>query len=119
MSTDAEKLILLQNNSVGTLGFISKFDLPHMVPLGGRLTFAEIAQKIGFTESVVARLMRDAMCIRIFQEPEHGVVAHTKVSKALRQDWLLTFVRAGAEEGWANMFKASYFWTHSTYEFDG
>lgn len=79
-----------------------------MVPLGGRLSFAEVAKKTGFAESVVARLLRDAMCVRIFHEPEHGMVAHTKTSKALRQPWLLAFVRAGAEEGWANMFKASY-----------
>lgn len=95
----------MQNNSVASLGFISRFDLPNMVPLGGRLTFAEVAQKTGFTESVVARLMRDAMTRRIFAEPDHGVIAHTKTSKALRQPWLLAFVRAGAEEGWSNMFK--------------
>ncbi|KAK8120451.1 sterigmatocystin 8-O-methyltransferase [Apiospora kogelbergensis] len=75
------------------------------VTAGGRLSFAEVAKKTGFAKSVVARLLRDAMCVRIFHEPEHGMVAHTKTSKALRQPWFLAFVRAGAEEGWANMFK--------------
>ena len=73
------------------------------------MTFADIAEKTGFEKSVVSRLMRDAMCMRIFREPEQGVVQHTKVSKALRQPGLLAFVRAGAEEGWANMFKVKNF----------
>lgn len=73
------------------------------------MTFADIAKKTGFEKSVVSRLMRDAMCMRIFREPEEGVVQHTKVSKALRQPGLLAFVRAGAEEGWANMFKVKNF----------
>ncbi|KAJ4387226.1 hypothetical protein N0V93_007815 [Gnomoniopsis smithogilvyi] len=94
------------NNSVGSLGFIARFDIPGMVPLGGRTSFAEIAKKTGFDESVVSRLMRDAVCMRIFQEGEPGFIEHTKTSKALRAPWLLAFVRAGADEGWETMSKA-------------
>ncbi|KAI1840682.1 hypothetical protein JX266_013089 [Neoarthrinium moseri] len=93
------------NNSVGSLGFISRFDIPNMLPLGGRLTFSEIAEKTGFKESVVSRFIRDCVCMRIFCEPEPGVVEQTKASKALRAPWFLAFVRAGAEEGWGTMFK--------------
>ncbi|KAJ4403640.1 hypothetical protein N0V82_010617 [Gnomoniopsis sp. IMI 355080] len=93
------------NNSVGSLGFIARFDIPGMVPLGGRMSFAEIAKKTGFEESVVSRLIRDAVCMRIFREEEPGFIEHTKTSKALRAPWLLGFVRAGADEGWETMSK--------------
>ncbi|POS74341.1 sterigmatocystin 8-O-methyltransferase [Diaporthe helianthi] len=93
------------NNSVGSLGFIARFDLPNLVPLGGRLSYAEIAKKTGFEESVVSRLIRDAVCMRIFRERESGFIEHTKTSKALREPWLLGFVKAGADEGWATMSK--------------
>ena len=69
------------------------------------MSLDEIAQKTGFDESVVSRLMRDAACMRIFREREPGYIEHTKTSKALREPWLLAFVRAGAEEGWATMSK--------------
>ncbi|KAK8133248.1 S-adenosyl-L-methionine-dependent methyltransferase [Apiospora kogelbergensis] len=101
LDSPAAVLKVTANNSIGSLGFISRFDLPNMVPLGGRLSFAEVAKKTGFAESVVARLLRDAMCVRIFHEPEHGMVAHTKTSKALRQPWLLAFI-VDALEKWPN-----------------
>ncbi|WQF84527.1 Putative O-methyltransferase domain, S-adenosyl-L-methionine-dependent methyltransferase superfamily [Colletotrichum destructivum] len=91
------------NNSMGSLGFMCRFDIPNMVPLGGKLSYAEIAKKTGFAEFVVARFMRDCVCMRIFRESEPGVIEHTKTSKALRAPWFLAWLRAGAEEGWATM----------------
>lgn len=72
------------------------------------MSFAEIAKKTGFDESVVSRLIRDAVCMRIFREEEPGFIEHTKTSKALRAPWLLGFVRAGADEGWETMSKVSH-----------
>ncbi|KAI7908582.1 hypothetical protein M9X92_012113, partial [Pyricularia oryzae] len=116
------------NNNVGSLGFIARFNIPGMVPLGGQMSFAEIAKKTGFAEGIVARFMRDAVCRHIFcetetgfirhtktskalREPhifcetETGFIRHTKTSKALREPWFLGFLKAGAEEGWGTMSK--------------
>ncbi|KAI6336456.1 hypothetical protein MCOR28_009125 [Pyricularia oryzae] len=93
------------NNNVGSLGFIARFNIPGMVPLGGQMSFAEIAKKTGFAEGIVARFMRDAVCRHIFCETETGFIRHTKTSKALREPWFLGFLKAGAEEGWGTMSK--------------
>lgn len=76
-----------------------------MVPLGGQMSFAEIAKRTGFAEGIVARFMRDAVCRHIFCETETGFIRHTKTSKALREPWFLGFLKAGAEEGWGIMLK--------------
>lgn len=69
------------------------------------MSFADIARKTGFEEGIVKRLLRAAMCRRVFQEPEPGYVAHTKASKAMRSQTLLAFLRTGAEMGWYTIFK--------------
>lgn len=50
-----------------------------MVPSGGQTSFQEIATKTGLSEVNVRRVLRHAMTMRVFQEPEPGMVAHTKV----------------------------------------
>ncbi|KAK2610911.1 hypothetical protein N8I77_004300 [Diaporthe amygdali] len=95
----------ISNEYVAFLGFISRYDIPNFVPLGGRVSFTDIAKKTGFEEGIVKRLLRAAICRRIFQEPESGYVAHTKASKAMRSKILLTFLRTGADMGWYTIFK--------------
>lgn len=88
---------------------ICHFGIAAMVPAGGRVSFAEIAKKTSLTEQMVARLLRHAMTMRIFYEPEPGFVAHTKSSKILadpvHNDWL----RTGTEEMWPASTKARKF----------
>lgn len=69
------------------------------------MSFSDIAKKTGVDESIVKRLLRSAMCRRVFQEPEPGQVAHTKASKAMRSKVLLAFLRTGADMGWYTIFK--------------
>lgn len=40
------------------------------------------------------------MPMRIFQEPEPDMVAHTKISKFLRIPYINAWVSVGAREGW-------------------
>ncbi|KAH8786018.1 sterigmatocystin 8-O-methyltransferase [Diaporthe sp. PMI_573] len=95
----------ISNEYVAFFGFISRHDIPNYVPLGGRVSFTDIAKKTGVDESIVKRLLRSAMCRRVFQEPEPGQVAHTKASKAMRSKVLLAFLRTGADMGWYTIFK--------------
>ena len=71
-----------------------------MVPHGGKISYADIAAQTGLGEQMVRRLLRSAISMRIFQEPEQNMISHTKASKMLvdpiANDWL----RAGTEEMW-------------------
>ncbi|KAI0015530.1 O-methyltransferase-domain-containing protein [Xylariomycetidae sp. FL0641] len=62
---------------------ISELGIADMVPPGGQISFREIASKTGMAESTIRRLLRYAMTMRVFREPEPGMVAHTSASKAL------------------------------------
>lgn len=79
---------------------ISRHNIAGIVPPGGQISFAEIAKHTGLGEPTVRRILRHAMTMRIFREPEPGMVAHTKVSKMLAiphvNDWQYT----GSHEMW-------------------
>ncbi|KAI1443297.1 sterigmatocystin 8-O-methyltransferase [Annulohypoxylon stygium] len=91
-------LEILYRNAAHTncvsLQAISRFKIASLVPIGGRTTFADIAEQTGLEEHAIRRLLRHAMTMRVFKEPEPGVVAHTKVSKVLTNpvanDWCWT-----------------------------
>ncbi|KAI2602759.1 S-adenosyl-L-methionine-dependent methyltransferase [Hypoxylon sp. NC1633] len=87
------------NNPV-SLQAIARFNIASMVPLGGQATFAEISSQTGLDERHVRRLLRHATTMRVFCEPQPGVITHTKASKMLASsegnDWL----RVGTEEMW-------------------
>lgn len=96
-----------QHNNSLCQQVISHFGIAAMVPSGGRISFADIAKQTPLTEQMVGRILRHAMTMRIFYEPEPGMVGHTKASKILvdpiTNDWL----RVGTEEMWSASTKAS------------
>lgn len=77
--------------------FISHLGIAEMVPPGGQISFKEIAAKTGLNEQIIGRVLRFAITMRVFHEPERGMLAHTKVSKAITDssvnDWLKTASR--------------------------
>lgn len=77
-----------------------------MVPAGGKTSFAEIAKQTGLTEQLVGRILRHAMTMRIFHEPEPGIVAHTRASKILTDPLTNNWLRVGTEEMWSASTKA-------------
>jgi hypothetical protein len=68
------------------------------VPIGGRISFGEIARQTPLTEQMVGRIVRHAATMRIFCEPETGTVAHTKASALLANPEIRDWTRAGTEE---------------------
>ncbi|KAK0716586.1 S-adenosyl-L-methionine-dependent methyltransferase [Apiosordaria backusii] len=86
------------HNSAVYFQAISRSRIPSLIPPKGRISFAEIANKTTLPEQIITRLLRYAMTFHVFCEPEPGMVAHTKASKALldadTNDWL----RTGTEE---------------------
>ncbi|KAH0592951.1 hypothetical protein MHUMG1_09197 [Metarhizium humberi] len=101
-------------NSSVSLQAISRFKIAELVPLGGRTTFASIAQEIGLGERTVRRLLRHATTMRVFHEPEPGVLVHTKASKLLRDPVANAWLLCGTEEMWpASMVEALEKWPES------
>jgi hypothetical protein len=68
------------------------------VPLGGRVSFAEIARQAPLTEQMVDRIIRHAAMMRIFYEPKTVMVAHTKASSLLVNSDTSYWIRAVTEE---------------------
>ena len=71
-----------------------------MIPPGGTATFSEVSQKTGLEKNAVRRLLRHAMNMRIFREPEPEVVAHTSISKFLTIPYINGWVGFEARDTW-------------------
>ncbi|KAI1407313.1 S-adenosyl-L-methionine-dependent methyltransferase [Hypoxylon sp. FL1857] len=87
------------NNST-CLQAIAEFNIADMVPPNGRTTFGEIAKQTPMTENMTARILRHAMTMRVFHEPESGFVAHTAASKALYQSANNVWLSVITKEMW-------------------
>ncbi|EAT77356.1 hypothetical protein SNOG_15131 [Parastagonospora nodorum SN15] len=72
-----EPLDLIHRHS----GAISEFKIADLVPLRGQISCDDIATQTPITSEMTARLLRYAMTMRIFREPEPGMVVHTAVSE--------------------------------------
>ncbi|KAI1810153.1 sterigmatocystin 8-O-methyltransferase [Poronia punctata] len=86
--------------NVVSLDAICRFHIADIVPPGGQVSFQEIAERIGQDEQIVRRLLRHAMSMRVFKEPEPGMVAHTKMSKYFTLPYVNAWLSFGAREGW-------------------
>ena len=61
----------------------TRYRIASSFKLGEEVTFAEIGQRCGLSESDTRRFLRLAIANRIFSEPRKGVVAHSAISKLL------------------------------------
>ncbi|KAF1953529.1 S-adenosyl-L-methionine-dependent methyltransferase [Byssothecium circinans] len=64
-----------------TIDGVCRYKIPDMIPAGGNITFDGISEKTGLAKYAVRRLVRHAITMRIFDEPEHEVITHSKISK--------------------------------------
>lgn len=87
------------NNCV-SLQAISRFHIARLVPSGGQTTYTEIAKQTGLEEQAIRRVLRHAMTMRVFREPEPGVIAHTQASKALMDPVANDWMGCGTDEMW-------------------
>ncbi|KAH8751348.1 putative Sterigmatocystin 8-O-methyltransferase [Diaporthe sp. PMI_573] len=85
---------------------IATFNIASVVPGNGMISFREIAQQTPMTEEMTTRLLRHAMTMRIFQEPQPGMVAHTSASKVLTNPGANAWLQSGTEEMWPAATKA-------------
>lgn len=71
-----------------------------MIPAGGQISFAEIAEKTGLEKRELRRLLEHAMAMRILRSPEPEMVAHTKVSKFLTIPYISAWVNFESKDTW-------------------
>lgn len=70
-----------------SLQAIYKYDIASHVPIGGEISFAELAGKCLLDEGHLRRILRFAMAFHhVFQEPRKGFVAHSAASRKLAED---------------------------------
>jgi hypothetical protein len=79
---------------------VTRYQIPDMVPATGQITFDEIAEKTGLQKNAVRRILRHAMSMRIFREPEPEVVAHSKISKFLTIPYINAWAQFESRDTW-------------------
>ncbi|KAI1123651.1 sterigmatocystin 8-O-methyltransferase [Nemania abortiva] len=84
---------------------ITRFKIASMVPENGQVSYEALAEKTCMSEPVLRRLLQYAMMMRVFREPEPGMVAHTKISRALVNPQMNDWMSSGAEDGWPSASK--------------
>jgi hypothetical protein len=104
LTHDSDALFYRLNNpqieNLVTIDGLCRYKIPDMVPVGGSMTFDEISEKTGVAKYAVRRLVRHAITMRIFEEPEHEVVAHSKISKFLTLPYINGWVQFEAQDTW-------------------
>ncbi|KAI1443858.1 S-adenosyl-L-methionine-dependent methyltransferase [Annulohypoxylon stygium] len=93
------------HNNMVCLQAISRFDIANLVPERGRISFDDIAKTTGLGPIMTRRMLRHAMTMRVFQEPEPDMVAHTKASKALTDIDTSNWLKGGCKEMWSAALK--------------
>ncbi|KAJ4361264.1 hypothetical protein N0V95_002033 [Ascochyta clinopodiicola] len=68
------------------LGTIIRFGLPSLIPLGGSETSGNLAQQTSLSEPILARILRYAVGLGIFQELTPGSFSHSAASARLAGD---------------------------------
>jgi hypothetical protein len=97
-----------QHNNMVCLQTISRHNIAAVVPAGGQASFSEIAAKTGLSTSMVRRILRHAMTLRIFREPKPGMVAHTQTSRWLASPATNAWMSTASEEMWPAAVKVRF-----------
>jgi hypothetical protein len=72
-----------QPNNAAIFGVLSKFDIAQALGVDECVSYAELGKRCGLLESETRRLVRGAIALRFFDEPEADKVRHNAASLAL------------------------------------
>ncbi|KAI1752670.1 sterigmatocystin 8-O-methyltransferase [Xylaria castorea] len=84
---------------------IARFGIASVIPENGQASYEDIAQQTCLTEPILRRMLQVAMTMRMFYEPEPGMVAHTKVSRLLLDPQMNDWLGSQTEEAWPSALK--------------
>ncbi|KAI0547155.1 sterigmatocystin 8-O-methyltransferase [Xylaria curta] len=79
---------------------ITRFGIASMIPEDSQASYEDIAKKTCLTKPVLRRMLQAAMAMRIFYEPQSGMVAHTKASRLLLNPQMNDQLGSQTEEAW-------------------
>lgn len=71
-----------------------------MVPAGGKVSFADVSKKTGLPHAEARRLLRHAIAMRVLQEPEPEMAAHTNVSKFMSLPHIQAWAKFEGKDTW-------------------
>ncbi|KAH7076820.1 S-adenosyl-L-methionine-dependent methyltransferase [Paraphoma chrysanthemicola] len=83
-----------------TIEGVCRYKIPDMITAGDKITFDEISERTGLAKHAVRRLVRHAITMRIFDEPEHEVITHSKISKFLTIPYVNGWVEFEGRDTW-------------------
>lgn len=83
-----------QPNNAAVFGVLSKFDIPQNLGADECVSYAELGKRCGLLESDTRRLVRGAVALRFFDEPETGKVRHNAASLALATPGAAAWVKS-------------------------
>jgi hypothetical protein len=95
--------LLFKSNAITnmvSIGAVARYHIAETIPVGGKISFEDIAKQVGLSVMMTRRLIRHAMTMRIFSEPEPGMVAHTKASRFMTIPDINAWVQVASREGW-------------------
>ncbi|KAI1400598.1 putative O-methyltransferase [Hypoxylon fuscum] len=96
-----EYVTSFQHNELVGQQVIMRFKLAEAVPIGGEITFAELAATTGLHEIHLRKILRLAIAQHIFSEPRPGVVAHSAVSRLIAENKVLAdWLRFSTDDLW-------------------
>lgn len=86
---------------VAYLELISRFDIASKVPIDGEVSFASLADMLGFNCAAVTSILRLGIAHRMFREPRRGFIAHSAVSRQLAVNTgIASWIRNGVDDMW-------------------
>ncbi|KAI1212023.1 putative O-methyltransferase [Annulohypoxylon truncatum] len=96
-----EYLTSFQHNELIGQQVVTRFKLADAVPIGGEITFAELAATTGLHEVHLRKILRLAIAQHIFTEPRPGVVAHSAASRLIAENKVLAdWLRYSSDDLW-------------------
>ncbi|KAK8230749.1 O-methyltransferase-domain-containing protein [Phyllosticta capitalensis] len=75
-----------------------RYDIPPKVNEKTGTTFTDLAKQAGVPEEPLARILRNAVTLGIFEEPSPGVLAHNAISRSLLDPYWLSFMGFVAQD---------------------
>jgi hypothetical protein len=83
-----------------SLQAVTRLNIANRVLYGGQVSFLRLAKDTGLDEATLRRVLRHVMTMRVFQEPQIGMVAYIVVSKVLAEPQMNDWMSTGCEEMW-------------------
>lgn len=99
-----------QSSDSLSLHAIYRFKIAQALPVGEERSFEDLSKTTGLNVVDLRRMLRHAMCNRIFRESRPGFVVHTAASKLLAENKLMyDFAGIGTEEKFLSAPRVSIF----------